>query len=170
MPLVDSKFSNFRSGGQIVVGDIVVGLRGGLNTQFTVTGDLPVGTVVPIDNGGTGATTASGARVNLGLVIGTDVEAWSATLDGLAALDSTGLMVQTGTTTFVDRTLTGTSNQIDVANGSGVSQSRSDIELVIALLEVFSMPPKVNVPGRTNVDETVKIGLPETPEPFATSI
>lgn len=65
--LPDQKFSTFVVGGDLETGDIVVGLRGGLNTQFTWTGELPPGVVVPISQGGTGATTAAGARTNLGL-------------------------------------------------------------------------------------------------------
>jgi hypothetical protein len=63
----DQKFSTFQDGGDLAVGDIVVGLRGGINTRFDFTGEIPPGVVVPIANGGTGATTASGARSNLGL-------------------------------------------------------------------------------------------------------
>lgn len=63
----DQKFSTFDNGGDLVVGDIVVGLRGGLNTRFTYTGALPVGVIVPIAQGGTGAATAAQARINLGL-------------------------------------------------------------------------------------------------------
>jgi hypothetical protein len=63
----DQKFSTFENGGDLIVGDIIVGLRDGLNTRFTYTGTLPPGVIVPIANGGTGATTASGARTNLGL-------------------------------------------------------------------------------------------------------
>ena len=65
--LPDQKFSTFQNGGDLQVGDIVVGLRGGINTRFDYTGELPSGVVVPISQGGTGATTASGARTNLGL-------------------------------------------------------------------------------------------------------
>lgn len=41
--------------------------------------------IVPLTNGGSGANTAAGARANFGLVIGTNVQAWSANLDSLAA-------------------------------------------------------------------------------------
>lgn len=63
----DQKFSTFADGGDLAVNDTVVGLRGGVNTKFLFTGQLPIGVVVPISQGGTGATTAVGARSNLGL-------------------------------------------------------------------------------------------------------
>lgn len=65
--LADQKFSTFTDGGNIAVGDTIVGLRSGVNTRFLYTGALPVGTIVPIAQGGTGATTATNARSNLGL-------------------------------------------------------------------------------------------------------
>lgn len=42
---------------------------------------IPSALPVPVNQGGTGSTTASGARTNLGLVIGTDVQAHDADLD-----------------------------------------------------------------------------------------
>jgi hypothetical protein len=41
----------------------------------------PGGTDIPVADGGTNASTAAGARTNLGLVIGTNVQAWDADLD-----------------------------------------------------------------------------------------
>jgi hypothetical protein len=44
---------------------------------------------VSVSNGGTGATTDSQARTNLGLAIGSNVQAWDANLDQIAALAPT---------------------------------------------------------------------------------
>lgn len=50
------------------------------------------GTDVPLTDGGTGASTASAARTNLGLAIGSNVQAWDADLDSLAAISATGVI------------------------------------------------------------------------------
>ena len=42
--------------------------------------------IVSVSEGGTGASTAEQARINLGLEIGADVQAWDADLDAIAAL------------------------------------------------------------------------------------
>lgn len=49
MPVSDAKFSTFAFGGDLVPGDVVVGLRNGVNTRFNNTGG--VGTFLPLTGG-----------------------------------------------------------------------------------------------------------------------
>lgn len=49
MPPINSKFSNFDDGGDLLVSDIVVGLRNGVNTRFNYTGG--VGVYLPLTGG-----------------------------------------------------------------------------------------------------------------------
>ena len=59
-------------------------ITGNLNVTGDITGGTWSGTTIPLTKGGTGATTASAARMNLGLVVGTDVMAanFTTTLTG----------------------------------------------------------------------------------------
>lgn len=87
------------------------------------------GTDVPVTDGGTGASDTSTARTNLGLAIGTNVEAWDADLDELAALadtdsnfivgSATGWVVESGATV---RTSLGLIIGTDVAAQTHASQ------------------------------------------------
>jgi hypothetical protein len=57
-----------------------------ITTLGTITTGIWNGTDIAVTDGGTGSSTASGARTNLGLVIGTDVQAFNAGLLQIAGL------------------------------------------------------------------------------------
>jgi hypothetical protein len=65
-----------------------------------------------------GFVAGSGAAAEF--AIGTDIQEYSADLDALAGLATTGLVVRTGAGTAATRTVTGTAGNIVVTNGNGV--------------------------------------------------
>jgi hypothetical protein len=94
-------------------------------TKFDAAGDhgnFQTGDTVGVANGGTGGTTAALARTSLGLQIGSDIVAWDADLDAIAALATTGIPVRTSANTWQLRSIaTASSARITVTNGDGVS-------------------------------------------------
>lgn len=99
-----------------------------LNNAATARTNLGLGTAAvqnvsffnQVANNLSDVANAATARSNLGLAIGTNVQAWSAKLDALAALASTGMLAHTGTNTFAERTITAGVG-VAVTNGNGVS-------------------------------------------------
>src|SRR5215471_7574100 len=83
--------------------------------QFSIDSSvLTDNAAVTVAQGGTGSSTASGARTNLGVAIGTNVEAWDADLDAIAGLTSAAdqLPYFTGSGTAALTTLTSTARSL----------------------------------------------------------
>lgn len=108
---------------------------------------LSLGSDLSVADGGTGASSASAARTNLGLAVGADVQAFDPDLSALAALSSAGLIVRTGAGTVATRAITGTANQISVADGDGLSGGPT-----------LSLPSAVTMPGSLAVASSLVVG------------
>ena len=85
--LVASK--NFRIDGAVVLSKSGLGstvLASSLTSVGTITSGVWSGTDIGVAHGGTGASNASDARTNLGVAIGSDVQAYDSELDELATM------------------------------------------------------------------------------------
>ena len=94
--------------GVAITGGIAV-LSSGTISYATINGGVISGiTDLAIEDGGTGASTASGARTNLGLVIGTDVQAYDSALASIAGLTTASgqLIYTTASDTYATTTIT----------------------------------------------------------------
>jgi hypothetical protein len=92
----------------------------------------------------TGAANAAAAQTVLGLVPGTNVQAFDSDLSAVAGLTSTGIIARTGTGTAAARIITNTSSKVSVTNGDGVAGNPS-IDVVEANLTLGSLGGTVPV-------------------------
>lgn len=92
------------------------------------------GVTIPVNKGGTGATDASTARTNLGLAIGTNVQAYDADLSAIAALAGTsGFLKKTAADTWsLDTSSYLTGNQSISISGDASGSGTTSISLTLA--------------------------------------
>lgn len=103
---------------------------GSLATANTVSNSDWSGADLAILNGGTGASDAATARTNLGLEIGTDVQAWSAVLDAFGSVAATdGNFVVGDGTNFIAESGATARNSM----GAAASGANSDITSLTGL-------------------------------------
>lgn len=116
-----------------ITGNQSIGISGDATGSGTTTIVLTLATV-PVAKGGTGATTTATARTNLGLAIGTDVQAWDGDLDAIAALAGTsGFAKKTSANTWsLDTSTYLTGNQTVTLSGDATGSGATGITVTLA--------------------------------------
>ena len=101
-----------------------------LTSVGTITSGTWTGSTIAVANGGTGATSAGAARTNLGLVIGTDVQAFDAdlsTLSGMQTGAASALALLTSTEVAILDGATVTTAELNLLDGVTATTSELNI-------------------------------------------
>lgn len=126
--------------------EAIAGLTSAADTvpYYTGSGTAALATFNALGRSIVGAANAGAVRTAVGVAIGSDVQAYDATLAALATYNTNGLLCQTAEDTFAGRTLTGTASQIVVTNGDGVSGNPT-----------LSIPASFNLGSSSSVSSSI---------------
>ena len=133
-------------------------LSSGTISYATINGGVISGiTDLAIADGGTGASTASGARTNLGLAIGSDVQAYDAALASIAGLATASgqLLYTTASDTYGTTTITAAGR--DLLDDTDATAQRTTLGLGNIALGTGTWTNGSSVSGTNTGDQTITL-------------